>query len=88
MATLQSAMQKWDRKMANAGQNWQAGVANAEGNYCAGVSEFMGSQAARALCDKWQANVNAVGPQGFQQAVAGKGTKWAERYVRKMTTGA
>ncbi len=85
MANINTAEQKWERKMQTAGSKW-ANAASGKGNaMCQGVSEFIGQPAAGCNAAGYDAGVQAVGAAGFQQAVAGKGSKWARRYVERMT---
>lgn len=85
MATLNSATEKWARKMANAGGKWAAATTGEGGRMCAGVANFIGQPAPGCNAAGYDAGVQAVGAAGFQSAVQGKQNKWADNYVRAMT---
>ena len=52
---------------------------------CQGVSEFIGQPAPGCNAAGYDSGVQAVGATGFQSAVQGKGTKWANAYINRMT---
>lgn len=79
MPTLASAEQKWTRKTADAGAKWFADTQGKGAAYCAGMARFLGSPVPGCPAAAYDAGVAAVGAQGFQQAVQGKGGKWAAR---------
>ena len=85
MATLATAQEKYDRRMAQAGGIWATRTQGKGGQMCAGVSRFIGSPASGCNASGYDQGVQAVGAAGFQQAVQGKGTKWAQNYVARMT---
>jgi hypothetical protein len=85
MASLATAQAKWDRKMANAGSKWAANAQGKGNAMCQGVSEFIGQPAPGCNASGYDSGVQAVGATGFQSAVQGKGTKWANAYVNRMT---
>jgi hypothetical protein len=89
-ANLQDAENKWARKTQNAGQKWASGVqAAGAGAYCEGLAKFGINPAAcmQGPGAAWQAGVSAVGPQGFQAAIAGKADKWARNFIRGIQGG-
>lgn len=81
---LQQAERKWTDNTSNAGGRWRNGVQRAETNgaYCKGINELLGGNAPNCPMRQshWQEGVNSVSPQQFDQAIQGKGTKWAEKY--------
>lgn len=83
MANLRTAEQKWDRKMADAGAKWFDDTAGKGQQYCEGLAEFFGQPipGCQQKAQAFNAGVQAVGAQGFQQAVQGKGAKWARRFL-------
>lgn len=71
--------------MANAGAKWAADTQGKGNAMCQGVSEFIGQPAPGCNASGYDAGVQAVGSAGFQSAVQGKGSKWARRYVERMS---
>jgi hypothetical protein len=86
MATLQSAQAKWERKTANAGAKWKAKTTGKGGEYSAGIQRFLGVAPSATVVSSYEQGVAAVSAQDFQNAIAGKGAKWAENYRIGMTT--
>jgi hypothetical protein len=83
--SLQAAEQKWERKTANAGTKWAAGVANGD-TPCQGIREEYGVTNCN-IDQAWREGVNAVGAQGFQATVAGKGDKWLRNFLAGLASG-
>lgn len=81
MATLQSAKEKYARRMAGAAAAYNAAKGRASANYAAGVARFLGSQPAGHIVSAYQAGINAAQYRG------GDPEKWARNYVAKMTGG-
>lgn len=87
MATLASAEQKWTRKTQNAGAKWAQDTQGKGAAYCAGMQRFLGGPVPGCPAEAYNQGVAAVGAQGFQQAIAGKGSKWAARMAQSMQGG-
>jgi hypothetical protein len=87
MATLQSAQAKWERKTANAGPKWKAAVTGKGAEYAAGIQRFLGAPPSATVVNSYEQGVAAVTAQDFQNAIAGKGAKWAENTRRGLTGG-
>lgn len=87
MATLASAEQKWTRKTADAGPKWAAAVAGKGAAYCQGMQRFLGGPVPGCPAAAYDAGVQAVGAAGFQQAIQGKGSKWAARMQEAFMRG-
>lgn len=86
MATLNSAREKWERKMSNAGSKWKDGVSGKQGDYEQGVADFLGTDPGNVSTGgDWEDGVSAVSASDFQSQVAGKGDKWARRTENGMT---
>ena len=79
MATLASAEQKWTRKTQDAGSRWASATMGKGAAYCAGMQRFLGGPVPGCPAGAYDQGVAAVGASGFQQAVQGKGNKWAAR---------
>ena len=81
MATLETAKRKWARKMANAGPRWKQAVSGKAAEYARGMGQFLGISISTThpKVQAWQEGVDAVSPEDFQRAVAGKEEKWARR---------
>ncbi len=76
---------KWSRKTAQAGENWKRGTAGAGQRYSQGLAGTLGGPPSGHIVQSYESGIGAVSAADFQQAVAGKGTKWAENYRRAMT---
>lgn len=87
MANLASAEQKWTRKTQDAGSKWAAATQGKGAAYCEGMARFLGSPVPGCPAAAFDAGVAAVGANGFQQAVQGKGNKWASRMRESMSGG-
>ena len=85
MPTLQSAQAKWERKTANAGAKWKAAVTGKGAEYSAGVQRFLGAAPSAMVVSNYEQGVAGVSAQDFQNAIAGKGAKWAENLRRGLT---
>ena len=87
MATLESAKKKWEEKTANAGVRWKKGVEGKQSAYAEGVAHFLGvSPADIGKDDDWANGVARVSASDFQNAIAGKGDKWARKLKEAMLT--
>jgi len=86
MAKIDLAAEKWARKMARAGPKWKSGVTGKESAFCRGVAEFIGvGTCDPAVSSAYAQGVGAVSAEEFQSAVAGKETKWKQKYIEAMT---
>lgn len=83
MATLRSAEEKWNRKMQNAGQKWFNDTVGKGSEYCEGMAQFFQQPipGCPAKAQAFDNGVQAIGAQGFQAAVQGKGAKWAKKML-------
>lgn len=82
---LKEAQAKWERKTARAGEKWKAGVSGKASEYCKGLAEKLGVSYEACMANvgrSWTEGTEAVGASEFQSAIAGKGTKWAEKLRR------
>lgn len=81
MATLQSAMEKYARKTANAAAKYNESKGRAAANYSAGVAKFLGSAPSGSVTSNYQAGIANAQYRGGDPA------KWAEGYRRGMLGG-
>lgn len=87
--SIERARAKWERKTAQAGERWKAGVTGKASEYCKALAQKFGVSEGACMAAagrRWQEGVGAVTPSEFQSAVAGKGAKWAEKFVRGLST--
>jgi len=85
MAKIDLSKEKWERKMANVGPRWKKRVTDKKDAYKSGIETFTGRPANPEKVELWAKGVEAVSPEEFQEAVKGKGEKWARRYLEAMT---
>ena len=81
MATLQSAKEKYARKMQTAAAAYNAAKGRMAANYSAGLAQFLGRPPAGHIVSAYQAGINAAQYRG------GDPDKWERNYVAKMTGG-
>ncbi|MEM2506268.1 MAG: hypothetical protein QXF61_04410 [Nitrososphaeria archaeon] len=79
MTTIELAKKKWARKMRDAGPRWKKGVTDKTGRYKEGLGRFAGVTPGATMPSHWKEGVDAVTPEDFAKAVAGKEDYWAER---------
>jgi len=85
--TLADAQKKWEEKTANAGANWKAAVQGKGPAYAKGVSDFVGAPVAGSIVSAYERGIARTSATAFQKSISGRGSKWAENYRNKMTTG-
>lgn len=81
MATLQSAKEKYARKMATAASNWNAAKPRMSSNWSSGMSQFLGSPVSGARTAAYQAGINSANYRG------GDPDKWERNFRAAMTGG-
>lgn len=81
IATLQSAKEKYARKMATAATNWNAAKPRMTSNWASGMSSFLGAPVAGHIVSSYQAGINAAQYRG------GDPDKWERNLRAKMTGG-
>jgi len=74
--TMATAQAKWERKTENAGQKWKSAVS--ADKYAAGMAAF-GLPVGPMTRAAYDAGVGAISAADFQEAVRGKGAKWASK---------
>jgi len=78
--TLAQGQAKWERRTANAGEKWKAATNGAVGRWAAGVAESAGGSVGPMTRAAYEQGVGAVSASDFNQAISGKGSKWATNY--------
>lgn len=86
MTTLDLAKRKWARKMRDAGPRWKAGVTGKADEYASGLGQFAGVTTGPTLPAHYREGVDAVSPEDFASAVAGKEERWASRLREAITS--
>lgn len=87
-ANIQQAQAKWERKTAQVGALWKEAVTEAgPARYCEGLAKFGINVSAcqQGPGARWAAGLNTVSAQDFQAAIAGKGARWARRFVEGLS---
>jgi hypothetical protein len=79
--TIAQGQAKWERKTGNAGDKWKQAVSGAGGAYARGLAEA-GAPPGPQTVSAWEQGTSAVRAGDFQQAISGKGSKWAENFRR------
>ena len=87
-ANIQQAQANWERKTAQVGERWRRGVTAAgPARYCEGLAKFGINPGAcqQGPGARWAQGVQAISAADFQAAIAGKGAKWAQRFVESLS---
>ena len=87
-ANIQQAQANWERKTAQVGDRWKRAVSTAgPARYCEGLAKFGINPGAcqQGPGARWAAGVQQVSAQDFQAAIAGKGARWAQRFVEGLS---
>jgi hypothetical protein len=79
ITTIELAKRKWARKMKDAGPRWKKGVTDKTEAYKKGLALFSGVTVGPTMPSHWKEGVDAVSPEDFAKAVAGKEDIWARK---------
>lgn len=85
MAKIDLAQKKWETKTPARATAWKRAVTGKEDAYCRGLAEFMGLPCNPERVSAYREGVGIVTAEDFATAVRGKGAKWRERYIEKMS---